>query len=131
MAKDAANQSHYIKLDKFKVEYINQYQESVAWKNSMCYGETLGHLSHSNSPLVEHKTEAMSIRLFHMTSLSGDFQVAEVLCPFRKVDVPNLLPFNQKDLYAARQPGKQHKIQEGKIAATDFHPLFYKLYLFN
>jgi supervillin len=110
MAKDVANLSYYIKSDNFKIEYVNQYHESAPWKNSICYGENLANLSCSNSPEVEHKTESSSVRLFRMTSLSGDFHVAEVLCPCRKVDVPNLLPFNQEDLYISQQPGKEHNI---------------------
>jgi supervillin len=46
-----------------------------------------------------------STRLFFMSSVSGDFQVKEVACPFLCQDVANLMPFNQSDLYAAEQPG--------------------------
>jgi len=45
-----------------------------------------------------------SARLFFMTSVSGDFQVKEVGCPFLCQDVPNLMPFIQSDLYSAEQP---------------------------
>jgi supervillin len=46
-----------------------------------------------------------SPRLFRMSSVSGRFHVDEILCPFRRVDVLNSLPFNQSDLYSAEQPG--------------------------
>ncbi len=49
---------------------------------------------------------ARSPRLFYMTSVSGNFEVTEVLCPFRRTDVLNTMPFNQSDLYIAEQPGK-------------------------
>lgn len=53
---------------------------------------------------LENKTECSSVRMFRMTSLSGEFVVNEVLCPFLKADVPNCLPFNQDDLYSVQQP---------------------------
>ena len=48
----------------------------------------------------------MSPRLYHMTSVSGNFTVTEHLCPHRKIDVVNPMPFNQFDLYDKEQPGK-------------------------
>ena len=47
-----------------------------------------------------------STRLYFMTSVSGDFQVKEVACPFLSQSVPNLMPFIQSDLYSAEQPGR-------------------------
>jgi supervillin len=54
-----------------------------------------------------------SPRLFHMTSVSGEFEVHEVLCPFRRTDVINMMPFNQSDLYTAKQPGTYSGIVGG------------------
>ncbi len=48
-----------------------------------------------------------SLRLYHMTSVSGEFHVEEVACPYLSEDVPNTLSFNQSDLYSVEQPGKQ------------------------
>ena len=39
-----------------------------------------------------------------MSSVSGRFDVSEVLCPFRRLGVINTLAFNQSDLYDAEQP---------------------------
>lgn len=39
-----------------------------------------------------------------MSSVSGEFLVTEVLCPFRNVNVLNPMGFNQTDLYNAEQP---------------------------
>ncbi len=50
---------------------------------------------------------AKSPRLFYMTSVSGNFEVAEVLCLFRRTDVLNTMPFSQSDLYIAEQPGNK------------------------
>jgi supervillin len=46
-----------------------------------------------------------SSRLYFMSSVSGDFQVKEVSCPFLSKDVPNLMSFIQSDLYSVEQPG--------------------------
>ena len=50
-----------------------------------------------------------SPRLFHMSSTNTaghSFEVREVLCPSRRTDVLNTMPFNQSDLYIDEQPGK-------------------------
>ena len=46
----------------------------------------------------------ISPKLFYMTAVSGSFEVTQVVCPFRKVDVLNPLAFNQEDLYEKEQP---------------------------
>merc|ERR1719412_685734 len=43
-------------------------------------------------------------RLFAMTSVSGVFDVSEVLSPFRRMGVTNTMPHNQSTLYTAEQP---------------------------
>jgi len=43
-------------------------------------------------------------RLFGMTSVSGQFEVNEIMSPFRRVDVLNPLPFEQATLYKEEQP---------------------------
>ena len=108
MAKQVSESSHYSKVDNFKIENEKQYEESSSWKNSMKCEENI-----ESTPLylcaknqLENKTECSSVRMFRMTSLSGEFVVNEVLCPFLKADVPNCLPFNQEDLYSVQQPGK-------------------------
>ena len=108
MAKQVSESSHYSKVDHFKIENEKQYEESISWKNAMKCEENI-----ESTPLylcaknqLENKTECSSVRMFRMTSLSGEFVVNEVLCPFLKADVPNCLPFNQEDLYSVQQPGK-------------------------
>ncbi len=56
-------------------------------------------------PALPDSNPARSTRLYFMSSVSGDFQVKEVSCPFLSQDVPNLMPFNQSDLYSVEQPG--------------------------
>lgn len=73
--------------------------ESKEVINALSLGEHKLYLERNPCP----KT---SPRLFYMTSVSGSFQVRETLCPFRKVDVLNTMPFNQADIYIAEQPGK-------------------------
>jgi len=52
-----------------------------------------------------------STRLFLMSSVSGEFLVNEIACPFLSKDVPNLLSFNQSDLYSAEQPGNKFALK--------------------
>ena len=40
-----------------------------------------------------------------MTSLSGEFHVEEIVCPYLNETVTNVMSFNQSDLYKAEQPG--------------------------
>ena len=53
-----------------------------------------------------------STRLYLMTSVSGDFLVNEIPCPFLSKDVPSLMPFNQSELYSVDQPGKRPFIND-------------------
>ena len=55
---------------------------------------------------TQSKPSKASVRMYQMSSLMGAFKVTEVLSPSRKVDVPNLLPCNQDDLYDAEQPSE-------------------------
>ncbi len=50
-------------------------------------------------------------RLFYMSSITTAgqrFEVKEILCPYRSVHVPNMMPFRQADLYVDEQPGKRN-----------------------
>ena len=48
-----------------------------------------------------------SPRLFHMSSIAtGNFDVIETVCPRKRIDVLNTIPFSQGDLYDADQPGE-------------------------
>jgi supervillin len=49
---------------------------------------------------------ASSVRLYHITSVSGEFHVNEIVSPYLNEAVPNVMSFNQSDLYQAEQPGK-------------------------
>ena len=46
-----------------------------------------------------------TLRLFHMTSVSGVFDVHEIINPSRSPDLPTKFPVLQTDLYKASQPG--------------------------
>ncbi|XP_034940979.1 supervillin-like isoform X2 [Chelonus insularis] len=52
-----------------------------------------------NRKSIPHHTP----RLFHFSSVSGEFTATEILCPHRS-DVPNPFPFVQDELYQASQP---------------------------
>jgi len=62
-------------------------------------------------------------------------QVSEVACPFLSQDVPNLMPFNQSDLYSVDQPGnkkfwQQQQHNEDKLELDwGFHLLMKLKYL--
>lgn len=46
-------------------------------------------------------------RLFHLSSISGNFEAVEVLCPHRSEHITPY-PFLQCDLYSANQPGENY-----------------------
>merc|ERR1712141_228419 len=71
-------------------------QESPAFKSILVFNQ--GHY-HANLPVP-----SASMRLYHMSSLSGEFQVDEVACLSLNEAVPNVLSFNQSDIYKAEQP---------------------------
>lgn len=107
MAKNLGTASYYTSTEHFKVQYENENLESESWKKVLGYAK----LGLESNPIpnraqrkLQNKTESSSVRLFGMTSVSGEFHVNEILCPFRRVDVPNYLPFNQEDLYGTQQP---------------------------
>ena len=111
IAKRLANTSRLLKSGNFHSENEKQGEETTQWKNLMKSKEPLENMTicNFNDSQIKNKTESLSIRMYRMTSLSGDFHVSEVLCPSRNINVPNLLPFNQEDLYSAQQPGKIQK----------------------
>jgi hypothetical protein len=56
------------------------------------------------NPLAPTKTP----RLFYMSSIATAgqrFEVTEVLCPYRSIEVINSMPFRQTDIYIDEQPG--------------------------
>ena len=111
ISKQVGNTSRFTKLENFKIEYEKQGEESVQWKNLMNSKEPVENsCSLTNDSQMKNKTESSSIRMYCMTSLSGEFHVSEVLCPSRNINVPNLLPFNQEDLYSPQQPGMISKM---------------------
>ena len=54
---------------------------------------------------AELRSPTASMRLYHMNSVSGEFCVDEIVCPYLNQDIPNVLSFNQNDLYKVEQPG--------------------------
>ena len=111
ISKQVSNMSRLIKSGSYKIENEKQGGESTQWKNLMNSKNPQENMTlcNLNNSQIDNKTETLSIRMYRMTSLSGDFHVSEVLCPSRNINVPNLLPFNQEDLYSAQQPGKNTK----------------------
>ena len=112
IAKQMAPISRLLKSGNFHTENEKQGEETTQWKNLMKSKEPLENMTicNLNHSQIDNKTESLSIRMYRMTSLSGDFHVSEVLSPSRNINVPNLLPFNQEDLYSAQQPGKIPKL---------------------
>ena len=53
---------------------------------------------------TDPKSFSHTLRLFHMTSVSGVFEVSEILNPSRTPDLPTKFPVLQTDLYKASQP---------------------------
>lgn len=47
-----------------------------------------------------------TLRVFHMTSVSGNFDVHEILNPSRSPDLSTPFPVLQADLYNVSQPGE-------------------------
>lgn len=47
-----------------------------------------------------------TLRVFYMSSVSGNFKVDEILNPSRSLEFITPFPFLQRDLYNASQPGK-------------------------
>lgn len=58
------------------------------------------HLTLNRKKSIPHHT----IRLFHFSSLSGEFTATEVLCSHRS-DLITPFPFLQEELYQVNQPG--------------------------
>ena len=91
--------SNWPELSRASVQDESEGQESSAFKSILGFHQGR---YHANLPIP-----SSSIRLYHMTSVSGEFEVNEVVCPSLNEAVPNVLSFNQFDLYKAEQPGKQ------------------------
>lgn len=53
-----------------------------------------------NRKSIPHHTP----RLFHFSSVSGEFTATEIMCPHRS-DAPTPFPFLQEELYQVNQPG--------------------------
>ena len=77
------------------IQEIEGQESSDLFKNALKSGNFEAEL---NSPTA-------SMRLYHMNSVSGEFCVDEIVCPYLNQDVPNVLSFNQNDLYKVEQPG--------------------------
>ena len=105
MAKSLVKTSYYTITEHYKVDYEAENSESASFIKVLGQKTQSTHNHVSSHSDLENKTDASSVRMYRMTSVSGEFHVNEVLCPFRKVDVPNCLPFNQEDLYGTEQPG--------------------------
>ncbi|XP_069108272.1 serine-rich adhesin for platelets-like isoform X2 [Argopecten irradians] len=58
-----------------------------------------------HSLLSDRRPFNHSVRLFHMSSVSGMFEVHEIQNPSRTPDLVSSYPFLQSDLYKASQPG--------------------------
>ncbi|XP_033727899.1 supervillin-like isoform X5 [Pecten maximus] len=58
-----------------------------------------------HSLLSDRQLYNYTIRLFHMSSVSGVFEVHEIQNPSRTPDLVTTYPFLQSDLYKASQPG--------------------------
>merc|ERR1719510_1110048 len=85
-------------LAQSNISMETEGQESAAFK-SVLGSASSGGRYHKNLPIP-----SASIRLYHMTSVSGEFQVNEVVCLSLSEAVPNVLSFNQSDIYKAEQP---------------------------
>ena len=83
-------------LQSNNISMETEGQESAAFKSVL--GSAAGY--HMNLPIP-----SASIRLYHFSSVSGEFQVDEVVYPSLSEPVPNVLSFNQSDIYKAEQPG--------------------------
>ena len=78
------------------IQEIEGQESSDLFKNAF---------SKSGNFQAELRPPAASMRLYHMNSVSGEFCVDEIVCPYLNQDVPNVLSFNQNDLYKVEQPG--------------------------
>ena len=94
-----ALKKHWPKLAAItSISHEVEGQESESFKNELAQPHTDYH-GNLSMPTA-------SIRLYQMTSVSGEFHVNEVVCPFLNQAVPNVMSFNQDDIYKAEQPGK-------------------------
>lgn len=98
------------RMPQFSKESVPEGQEPAHFKDAVGAGKRLEVSYWTGRKLIleDHQDDDSSstVRLFRVTSVSGQLVVAEVLCPFRRADVPNLMPFSQEDLYGVEQPGK-------------------------
>lgn len=86
---------HWPSLSKCSISHEVEGQESeafrAAFKTSRDFDRGLS-------------VPTASMRLYHMTSVSGEFHVDEIVAPYLSEAVPNVLSFNQNDLYKVEQP---------------------------
>jgi hypothetical protein len=59
-------------------------------------------------PALRDQAPSRSTRLYKLSSVLGEFTVDEISCPFLNSETPNLMPFNQAELYDVDQPGMGH-----------------------
>lgn len=69
-------------------------------------------------PALKDQAPSQSTRLYRLSSVLGEFAVDEISCPFLDSNAPNLMPFNQSDLYDVEQPGKTVLGHSMKIAVN-------------
>ncbi|XP_078327129.1 uncharacterized protein LOC111123958 isoform X12 [Crassostrea virginica] len=73
------------------------------------FWSALGVKANTRSLYCSHLTDPTpydyTLRVFHMSSVSGNFEVHEILNPSRTPDLSTPFPVLQRDLYNASQPG--------------------------
>ena len=101
-------------LSIYRTELVNasSIKEEIEGQESEAFKSILGGLK-GQSFHANLSVPSASIRLYQMSSLSGEFQVDEVVCPSLNKAVPNVLSFNQSDLYKAEQPGNKAELLFG------------------
>ncbi len=87
---------HWPSLSKCSISHEVEGQESETFRAAF---KTSGDFDRGLS------VPTASMRLYHMTSVSGEFHVDEIVAPYLSEAVPNVLSFNQNDLYKVEQPG--------------------------
>lgn len=74
------------------------------------FWSALGVKANTRSLYCSHLTDPTpydyTLRVFHMSSVSGNFEVHEILNPSRTPDLSTPFPVLQRDLYNASQPGE-------------------------
>lgn len=89
---------NWCELKNVDTSIEHEGQESEAFKTALAFGSEGFYDANLTAP-------TSSMRLYQMSSVSGEFQVHEVVCPFLSTEKANVMSFNQADLYKAEQPG--------------------------